>query len=142
MVTFCAAPSTTASPSDSAKATANRIHRADAHVRRMLRMVQRYWLSSRSCRCGTDALRKSSELHLRHDESEPGPTARLERSLERLARLCLVAAHEIPVAKAVGEGGDLHVVGIVRREHGFRSNLATIELQAPRVGVGHRLRIR
>src|SRR5688572_2691644 len=56
---------------------------------------------------------QTSELHLRHDESEPGPAARrLDRSLEPLARLRLVAAHEVPVAKAVSERGDLHFVCI------------------------------
>src|SRR5258708_7057320 len=83
-----------------------------------------------------------SEFHLRHDESEPGPTARLDRSFEPRTRPRLVTSYEVPIAKAVGERRHLHVVGVRRREHGFRTNLATIELQAPRVRVGHRLRIR
>ena len=37
---------------------------------------------------------KPAEFRLRHDESEPGPTARLDRSLEPPARLRLVAPQE------------------------------------------------
>lgn len=70
---------------------------------------------------------KLSELHLRHDQSEPRPTARLDRSLEPPARLRLVAPHELPVAKAVGECGDLYVFRVRRCEHGVRTDLATIE---------------
>src|SRR6478752_5343392 len=43
---------------------------------------------------------KPPELHLRHDESEPGPAARLDRALEPRARLSLVAPHEVPIAEA------------------------------------------
>src|SRR5258707_2618083 len=41
---------------------------------------------------------KPPELHLRDDESEPGPAARLDRALERLAGLRRVAPQEVPVA--------------------------------------------
>src|SRR4030095_3066189 len=91
---------------------------------------------------GPTASTKPSEFHFRHDESESWPTTGLNRSLEPLARLRLVASHEVPVAKPVRERGDLHFIGVRRRDHRFRTDLATIELQAPRVGVGHRLRIR
>src|SRR6185436_14822888 len=85
---------------------------------------------------------KPPELHFGHDESERGPAARLDRSLEPLARFRPVAPHEVPIAKAVSERSDLHFVGIRGCDYGVRTNLATIELQAPCVSVGHRLRIR
>src|SRR6185503_13999874 len=81
---------------------------------------------------------KPPELHFGHDESERGPTTRLDRPLEPPARLRHVAPHEVPIAKAVGERGDLHVLGIRWCEHGIRTNLATIQLQASRVRVDHR----
>ena len=51
----------------------------------------------------------SLELDLRHDESEAGPSAGLDRAVELRTRLRGVAVDEIPVAQSIGERRDLHL---------------------------------
>src|SRR5438270_8081517 len=71
----------------------------------------------------------SLELDLRHDESEAGPSAGLDRAVELRTRLRGVAVDEIPVAQSIGERRDLHVGGIGGSEDSVRADLAAVQLE-------------
>src|SRR5438094_7021413 len=75
------------------------------------------------------------QLHFRHDEPERRPSAGGDRSLEPLARLRRIAAHQIPIADPIAQRCNLDVAGIGGRKHRIGRDLATVEPKPLRVCV-------